>query len=60
MRFLIVCYAAGLMVGCVSLIEWLVSRLARLWLVSCIAGVIVWLASAVSLAVLKRNPKTPR
>ena len=38
-RLVIVAYAAGLLFGSLSLLEWLVSRIARLWL----AGRLVWL-----------------
>ena len=38
-RFLIVAYAAGLLLGSLSLIEWLTERLVRLWL----DGRLIWL-----------------
>ena len=38
-RLVIVAYAAGLLFGSLSLLEWLVSRIVRLWL----AGRLAWL-----------------
>lgn len=38
-RLLIVAYAAGVLVGSLSIIEWLVTRIVRLWL----AGQLIWL-----------------
>lgn len=55
MGLLIVCYAAGLLLGSLSLIEWLVSRIARLWLGGFLAGLVVCLASAIFAPFAKRR-----
>lgn len=47
MRLLLVCYMAGLLLGALGLIEWLVVRLVKLWASGFMAGLVVCVASAV-------------
>lgn len=42
-RCVFVAYCVGLLVGSLSLIEWMVSRIARLWLAGRLAWLEVWL-----------------
>ena len=60
LRLVIVAYAVGVMLGAVSLIEWLVSRIARLWLAMLAAAVVSGLVGAVGSAVLRWRRRIAR
>jgi len=52
-RFIIVAYAAGVILGAMSLIEWMVTRIARVWLAFLAAGLMSCMVGALGSAFVK-------
>jgi len=52
-RFVLVAYCVGVMLGVLGLIEWLVSRIARVWLAFFVAGLTSALVGAVGSLAIK-------
>jgi len=53
LRLLVICYVVGLIFGSLSALEWIVSRLVKLWLAGFFAGLAVCLVSAVTTPFIK-------
>ena len=53
MKLLIVCYVAGLILGALGLIEWLVVRLVKLWVSGFVAGLAACVLSVFFAGVIK-------